>query len=390
MKFKENSWDITGEIIENIIQLRRTFHKFPELGFQEIKTSELIKTLLKNYGIENVLNIGDTGIVAVIEGDIPGNTILLRADIDGLPIFEETGLSFSSENKNMHACGHDGHISILLGVARILANNQKHIKGKILLVFQPAEEIIQGARKMIESDFFKNTHIDRVLSLHIWNQIELGQIAVNPGIVFASADSFKVKIFGVGGHGALPEATKDPIVIASSIILNSQTIISRNISPNKMGVLTFGKFNGGSAPNIIPEQVILEGTIRSYDENTRNTIIERLENLINHTSESFGVKSQFEIISATPAVINDSSWAENVRSFAANVVGEGKVINAEPISVGDDMSEFMKLAPGCYILIGAKKEGVGPHHNPKFDFKEDSLGVGLKVMVEVTRSFMNF
>ena len=390
MRSKENLWDITDEMNENIVQMRRTFHKFPELGFKEIKTNELIKSYLKNYGIENIISIGNTGIVAVIEGDISGSTILLRADIDGLPIIEETGLSFSSENQNMHACGHDGHISILLGVARLLAKNKKNIKGKILLVFQPAEEIIQGAKKMIESDFFKNTHIDKVLSLHIWNQIEYGKVAVNPGIVFASADSFKVKIFGVGGHGALPEATKDPIVIASSIILNSQTIISRNISPNKMGVLTFGKFNGGSAPNIIPEQVILEGTIRSYDEDTRNTIIERLENLINHISESFGVNSQFEIISGTPAVINDYYWSENVRSFASNVVGKENVINAEPISVGDDMSEFMKLAPGCYILIGAKKERVGPHHNPKFDFQEDSLEVGVKVMVEVTRRFMNF
>ena len=169
MRSKENLWDITDEMNEDIVQMRRTFHKFPELGFKEIKTNELIKSYLKNYGIENIISIGNTGIVAVIEGDISGSTILLRADIDGLPIIEETGLSFSSDNQNMHACGHDGHISILLGVARLLAKNKKNIKGKILLVFQPAEEIIQGAKKMIESDFFKNTHIDKVLSLHIWN-----------------------------------------------------------------------------------------------------------------------------------------------------------------------------------------------------------------------------
>ena len=280
MNFNDNLLDISGEITEEILQFRRTFHKTPELGFQETNTSNLIKNYLKRFGIENIHSIGKTGVVAVIEGNTPGPTILLRADIDGLPLVEETGLLFSSENDNMHACGHDGHISILLGVARFLINNQIHLKGKVVLVFQPAEEIIQGAKEMIDSDFFRNITIDRVLGLHIWNQIELGKVAVNPDIVFASADSFRITIFGEGGHGALPEATIDPVVIGSSIILMAQTIISRNISPNKMGVLTFGKFNGGSASNIIPEKVTLEGTIRSYDENTRKTIIQPFQNLI--------------------------------------------------------------------------------------------------------------
>ena len=390
MNFNDNLLDISGEITEEILQFRRTFHKTPELGFQETNTSNLIKNYLKRFGIENIHSIGKTGIVAVIEGVTPGPTILLRADIDGLPLVEETGLLFSSENENMHACGHDGHISILLGVARLLINNQSHLKGKVLLVFQPAEEIIQGAKEMIDSDFFRNITIDRVLGLHIWNQIELGKVAVNPDIVFASADSFRITIFGEGGHGALPEATKDPVVIGSSIILMAQTIISRNISPNKMGVLTFGKFNGGSASNIIPEKVTLEGTIRSYDENTRKTIINRLEDLTISTSNSFGGRAKLEIVSGTPAVINNTSWANEVTKFAARVVGNENVIVSDPISVGDDMSEFMKLAPGCYILIGAKKDGAGPHHNPKFDFSEGSLEVGLRVMIEVTRKFLNF
>jgi amidohydrolase len=390
MNFNDNLWDISGEITEEILQFRRTFHKTPELGFQETNTSNLIKNYLKRFGIENIHSIGKTGVVAVIEANTPGPTILLRADIDGLPLIEETGLFFSSENENMHACGHDGHISILLGVARWLINNQSHLKGKVILVFQPAEEIIQGAKEMIDSDFFRNITIDRVLGLHIWNQIELGKVAVNPDIVFASADSFRITIFGEGGHGALPETTKDPIVIGSSIILIAQTIISRNISPNKMGVLTFGKFNGGSASNIIPEKVTLEGTIRSYDENTRKTIIKRLEDLTMSTSNSFGGTAKLEIVSGTPAVINNTSWANEVTNFASRVVGNENVIVADPISVGDDMSEFMKLAPGCYILIGARKDGAGPHHNAKFDFSEDSLEVGLKVMIEVTRKFLNY
>ena len=390
MNFNDNLLDISGEITEEILQFRRTFHKTPELGFQETNTSNLIKNYLKRFGIENIHSIGKTGIVAVIEGVTPGPTILLRADIDGLPLVEETGLLFSSENENMHACGHDGHISILLGVARLLINNQSHLKGKVLLVFQPAEEIIQGAKEMIDSDFFRNITIDRVLGLHIWNQIELGKVAVNPDIVFASADSFRITIFGEGGHGALPEATKDPVVIGSSIILMAQTIISRNISPNKMGVLTFGKFNGGSASNIIPEKVTLEGTIRSYDENTRKTIINRLEDLTISTSNSFGGRAKLEIVSGTPAVINNTSWANEVTKFAARVVGNENVIVSDPISVGDDMSEFMKLAPGCYILIGARKDGAGPHHNPKFDFSEESLEVGLRVMIEATRKFLDF
>ena len=390
MNFNDNLWDISGEITEEILQFRRTFHITPELGFQETNTSNLIKNYLKRFGIENIHSIGKTGIVAVIEGNTPGPTILLRADIDGLPLVEETGLLFSSENDNMHACGHDGHISILLGVARFLINNQIHLKGKVVLVFQPAEEIIQGAKEMIDSDFFRNITIDRVLGLHIWNQIELGKVAVNPDIVFASADSFRITIFGKGGHGALPEATIDPVVIGSSIILMAQTIISRNISPNKMGVLTFGKFNGGSASNIIPEKVTLEGTIRSYDENTRKTIINRLKDLIINTSNSFGGTAKLEIVSGTPAVVNNTSWANEVTNFAARVVGNENVIVADPISVGDDMSEFMKLASGCYILIGARKDGAGPHHNPKFDFSEESLEVGLRVMIEATRKFLDF
>ncbi len=362
----------------------------PELGFQEEKTSQYIQDELTKLGIPISTKYGKTGVVGVIKGGLgEGRSIMIRADIDGLPITEETGLDFASKNGAMHACGHDGHISILLETARLLQSLKDSIKGEIILCFQPAEEIVQGALAMIDDGLFEDYHPERVLGLHIWNQLPSGFVGVNDSAVFASADAFSLEVKGRGGHGALPHLNIDPIVAASHIISNAQTIVSREISPQDPGVLTFGKIESGFAPNIIPDSVSIEGTIRAYSQDVRERIYSSLERISKLSAESMRSTASTEIMYGAGPVVNEQEVASWVRDRAREVLDDSLVGPTEPVSVGDDMAEFLQRIPGVYFLLGASVGNKYPHHNTRFDFDEKAMINGVKVFLSCTLDFLN-
>ena len=384
------------EISGPIVKLRRQLHSIPEIAFNEKRTSSLISKHLLESGVEVIGGIGKTGVVGIIEGSNSGKTLMIRADIDALPLEEKTELPFSSTNGNMHACGHDGHTAIALMTARAISKLKDTFNGKVVFVFQPAEEIVAGAKEMINEGLLETYQPDRVIGLHIWNEIPVGTIAVNDGSVFASADGFRIKFIGKGGHGALPDRTIDPIVMAAEFISIVQSIVSREISPNEMGVLTVGQIHGGTAPNIIPDIVILEGTIRAYSTKVLKQIISSVERIATGISQTMKGDSRFEILYGTPPVVNDSKVAKWMSGIATSVVGKKKVTEWDPVSVGDDVSEFINRIPGAYILLGGGftedsllDVSSSGHHNNRFDFDEKCLPIGVELFLRATFDFLS-
>ena len=378
-----------------MIATRRLFHTFPELGFQENETASAIAERLKAAGLEVETGIGQTGVVGVLKGARDGPTLMIRADIDGLPVDELTGLEFASKNGRMHACGHDGHITMALTAAEILADLKDRLAGTVVFAFQPAEEVVQGALAMIGDGLFDRYPADRVIGTHLWNQIPTGIIGVNRATVFASADQFRLVVTGKGGHGAMPHMTIDPVIAMAEIITTAQTVVSREIPPNDMGVLTFGQIHGGTASNVIADNVTVEGTVRAYTPETRTRIMESLERIATNVAAAMRASTSFERIHGTPPVINDPEVAAWVTQQASLVVGEGNAREWEPISVGDDMAEFNNRVPGTYFLLGAAHDdatvaarSIEGHHNARFDWNEDCLPIGTEVFVRSAIDFL--
>ena len=378
-----------------MIATRRLFHTFPELGFQENETASAIAERLKAAGLEVETGIGQTGVVGVLKGARDGPTLMIRADIDGLPVDELTGLEFASKNGRMHACGHDGHIAMALTAAEILADLKDRLAGTVVFAFQPAEEVVQGALAMIGDGLFDRYPADRVIGTHLWNQIPTGIIGVNRATVFASADQFRLVVTGKGGHGAMPHMTIDPVIAMAEIITTAQTVVSREIPPNDMGVLTFGQIHGGTASNVIADNVTVEGTVRAYTPETRTRIMESLERIATNVAAAMRASTSFARIHGTPPVINDPEVAAWVTQQASLVVGEGNAREWEPISVGDDMAEFNNRVPGTYFLLGAAHDdatvaarSIEGHHNARFDWNEDCLPIGTEVFVRSAIDFL--
>ena len=378
---------------QNLVQLRRQFHAIPEVSFNEQQTAAKIATILAQAGLQVTTGVGQTGVVATVSGtktgSKPDKTLMIRADIDGLPIVEKTGLEFAATNGAMHACGHDGHIAIALATASILQARAVDLNGQVVFVFQPSEESSQGALAMLQDGLIERYRPDRVVGLHIWNQLEAGKIAVNQHLVFASADIFRLTITGRGGHGALPHLTIDPVVITAAVINACQTIVARELAPSEMGVVTFGSIAGGSVGNVIADSVVMEGTVRAFTPGVRDTILAALPRVAAATAEGLRGKAHFEHLFGTPPVINDTEVAAWVSGIAAAVVGEQHVSRHEPISVGDDMAEFLNRIPGTYFLLGASKSGTEGHHNARFDFDEACLPYGVNVFVECALDYLS-
>ena len=388
--------DLVKARSDEIVETRRFFHGIPELGFEEKITAKAISERLKNAGLKVETGIGKTGLVGVLEGSKPGPRLMIRADIDGLPVDEMTGLDFASVNGRMHACGHDGHITMAVITAEILSGLKAQLAGTIIFVFQPAEEIVMGALAMIKDGLFEKYPADRVIGTHLWNQIPTGTIGVNQSTVFASADQFRLTVHGKGGHGAMPHKTIDPVTAIAEIISTAQTVISREVPPNDMGVLTFGQIHGGSAPNVIADSVMVEGTVRAYTARTRVQIMRALERISNNVAAAMRASTSFERIHGAPPVINDPEVAAWVTRQASFVVGEGNARELEPVSVGDDMAEFNDRIPGVYFLLGAALDddtvasrGVEGHHNARFDWNEDCLPIGVEVFVRSALDFLS-
>ena len=379
-----------NSIKETLISTRRDFHMHPELGFKEIRTSKIIAEKLQSYGLTVETGIGKTGVVATLNRSFQGKTIALRADMDALPIQEVGELPYKSVNDGvMHACGHDGHISMLLGAAEILSKMKDQIQGTVKFIFQPAEEGGGGAQYLIDDGVLDG--VDEIYGAHLWNYQKYGTIGVKSGPIMAAADLFEIIIEGKGGHGATPHGTVDAIIVASQIIQSLQTIVSRNTNPLESAVVTIGKINGGYNFNVIADKVNLKGTTRAYTENNRQLIKTRMNELLDGIGSAFNAKIILNYEDGYPPVINNDDCASKLLVAATKIVGEGA---GDPyLSMGgEDFSYFLNQIPGCFFFIGAspkdRKPLSTPHHCSHFDIDEDALLVGTNTFVQLIEDLL--
>ena len=378
---ENNLFHLAKENFDYSVSFRRDFHEHPELGFQEIRTSEIIAKELMNLGFAVKKYIGKTGVLGVLKGSLVGPTLLLRFDMDALPIRETNPTSYASKNDGiMHACGHDGHMAIGLTIAKILSLYTDQIKGTVKIIFQPAEEGLGGALATIEDGVLENPKPDYCLGLHIWNEKPLGWFGINSGAMMAGADTFEIIVNGKGGHGGLPHKAIDPIVCAAHIITTIQTIVSRNISPLDNAVISFGSIKGGSTFNVIPDSVYLSGTIRTFDSQVRMEIIQNLERISKFVGESMGCIVEFTLNEVTPAVINNSKIATDLQKVILKVFPSFSIEKNFKTMGSEDFSLFLNEIPGCFYFIGSAnpdKNLIYGHHHPKFDFDEEVLPIAV-------------
>jgi amidohydrolase len=370
--------------------LRRDFHMHPELGFREVRTGGIVAKELEALGLEVTKGVGKTGVVGYLEGTRPGPTILLRFDMDALPITEETGAEYASENLGvMHACGHDGHTAIGLTVAKMLHAHRDELAGSIKFCFQPSEEgtngeDVGGALMMIRDGVMESPKVDKTLSLHVWNDKPVGWINVAKGPVMAGAEMFQIKLTGRGGHGAAPDTTIDPVVTAAQIITALQTITSRNVPPLKSSVVSVTSLHAGTAFNVIPQVAELGGTIRTFDPVVRKLVLERFEQIVRGIAESMQCQAEITIKQVTAPVINNEDVAANVLGSAQALFPQTEIDTESYLTMGaEDMGYMQEKADGCYFFIGsanAEKNLNYNHHHPKFDFDERALVTGAALM----------
>ena len=377
------------KIEKMIIDWRRDFHQYPELSFKEHRTGDVIADELRSMGLEPKVNVGKTGVTADLKfGD--GPTIGLRADMDALPIQETSGLSFSSKNDGvMHACGHDGHMAMLLGAAKVLTQKDDQYNGTVRFIFQPAEEGEGGARYMIEDGCLEG--LDEIYGIHVWNYQPLGEVGVKDGPVLAAADMFDIKIKGIGGHGAAPQGTVDSIVIASHLVQALQTIVSRNTNPLESTVISVGKINGGHNFNIIADEVSLSGTARAYTEENRSLIKTRMKEIIQGIEKTFNAQITFDYKDGYPPTINHTEPSEKVLKAAKQVVGSKAGMPYLSMG-GEDFAYYLKEKPGCFFFVGSapneKELFETPHHCSHFNMDERALLVGPSIYLNLLDNIM--
>jgi amidohydrolase len=375
-----------------LVTWRRQIHQHPELGFREQKTAQFITQKLTQWGIEHRSGVAQTGVVATIAGTGPGPVLGLRADMDALPIQEENEVSYRSQTPGvMHACGHDGHTTIALGVAHYLQTHRDRFAGTVKLIFQPAEEGPGGAQPMIAEGVLQNPQVEAMLGLHLWNYLPLGQVGVRSGPLMAAVECFDCKILGRGGHGAIPQTTVDSILVASQVVTALQTIVARNIDPIESAVVTVGQMQAGTARNVIADQATLSGTVRYFNPQFQGFIQQRIEQIIAGVCQSQGARYEFDYQHFYPPVLNHPDMAELVRSVAESVVETpaGIVPDCQTMG-GEDMAYFLQAVPGCYFFLGsanAAQDLAYPHHHPRFNFDETVLALGVELLVRCVERF---
>ena len=371
-------------IKNDLINYRRTIHENPEIGDTLPKTKAYVMDKLREFGYEPK-EICESGIVAVIEGKNKGKTFLLRADMDALPVKEKASVDFKSKNEYMHACGHDMHTAMLLGAAKLLQQNKDQIEGKVKIVFQPDEEGFTGAKKMIKAGVLENPNVDAAMAMHVHSGTPSNVVLCGLGTSIAGCNRFRIKVKGTGCHGAMPELGVDPINIASHIYLSLQEIISREISATKPAVLTLGRFTGGDAPNIIPNEVIMEGTIRSLDKEIGEFIFKRMNEIVVSTAKQFRGEAELIELSSVPPLSNDNNLAHEITEYIKDIVGEKSVVLFEDGGMGsEDFASYSYEVPSLYIMLGAgsKQENSlygEPMHNEKVVFNEEILPTGAAI-----------
>ena len=377
---------------EQLVAWRRDFHMHPELAFQERRSARVIADYVHELDYQVQTGVAKTGVVALLEGQRPGPVVMVRFDMDALPITEENETGYVSQNPGvMHACGHDAHMAMGLAVATLMMKRRDEMSGTLKLVFQPAEEGANGAEEMVKDGVLENPRPDVVLTTHVWNETPVGLVAVSPGAIMAAAEMWNCTVRGKGGHGALPHLTVDPIVAAAQIVTGLQTVVSRNVSPLEAAVVAVGAIHGGSAFNVTPPQVEMTGTIRTYDPAVRETVLRRVRQVIEGVAVACGATAELEIIPLTPAVVNDAEVTEVVRAAAEAVVGPEIILSGERTMGSEDASLFMQDIPGCYFFVGSANAERGldaPHHNPRFDFDEDVLPLGVAVLMQAVAHYI--
>ncbi|MGH7912449.1 MAG: M20 metallopeptidase family protein [Candidatus Dormibacteraceae bacterium] len=384
--------DAANRIAPQVVADRRAIHRNPELAFQEKATAALVASRLCDLGIPHREGVGGTGVVGLIEGERPGRTVLLRADMDCLPIQEENDLEFISQNAGrMHACGHDSHTAILLGAARMLVDRKAELTGTVKLMFQPAEEGGGGAVRMIEDGVLENPTVDGAFMLHVSHADYAGMMATAPGPVLAGADGWKITVEGRGGHASRPQFSVDPIVVAAQIVTALQTLVSREVAPYETAVLTIGVLQAGTAHNIIPDRAVLGGTIRAYDDE----LMARLERRLTETAEGIAramraeAKVEFEM--RYPPTVNDAAMAELAVGAMRRVLGGAKVKDADPNFAAEDFSFVLQRVPGAALMLGVRNEAweePKPVHTPRFQLDESAIPVGVACMTAVALDFL--
>lgn len=373
-----------------LVAIRHHLHQHPELGLSEFKTSDFIADQLAGMGYEVTRGLAKTGLVATLRNGTSDRSVGIRADIDALPIHEETGAAHASKTEGlMHACGHDGHTTMLLGAAKLLAE-RRNFDGTIHLIFQPAEENFGGARMMIEDGLFERFPCDAVFALHNDPGLPFGQIFVREGPIMAAVDECRIVVNGRGGHGAEPQATADPIVTGASIIMALQTVVSRNLHPLEPAVVTVGAFHAGQASNVIPERAEMLLTIRSFDPEVRNTLEKRIRSIAEGQAASYGMSVGLEYERGYDPTVNHKAETDFVRDVAKRVVGDAAVREVpRPMMGSEDFAYMLAERPGSYFFLGtARTENDPPLHHPRFDFNDEALPIGASLWVELAETWL--
>ena len=386
-----NVRDITKKYKDYIIEKRRYFHMNPEPSFNEYDTSKVVQEELTKIGIPFEI-FAKTGIIATIKGKNPGKTVLLRADMDALEVYEKNDVSYKSQKDGlMHACGHDGHIAMLLGAAHVLNDVKNDFSGEVKLLFQPAEETAQGAKAVIEESKITNS-IDAAFAIHLWQGVPVGKISLESGARMAAADLFSIKVKGKSGHGSMPHETIDAVVVASAIVMNLQHLVSRNTNPLDTLVVTVGKLTAGTRHNIIAGEALLEGTIRSFSDEVWKKIPEQIERVVKNTAAAYNAEAEIDLVRATPPLVNNQDISDILKASAEKLYGEEVVTKYEKTPGGEDFAYFTQAVPGALAFVGIRNDEKGinsPHHNETFDMDEEALEMGANLYAQFAIDFLN-
>jgi amidohydrolase len=374
------------KVQSDLISLRRDLHRHPELGFAEERTASLVAERMRSLGLSVRTGVGGTGVLADLAGELPGPVLLIRADMDGLPVTEATGLEFASLNPGtMHACGHDAHVAALVGAASVLSEMRAAIAGTVRFCFQPAEELLAGAPRMIDDGAMDG--VDRVLGAHLLAMAPFGQVIAVPGPFLAGADFFELRIVGQAGHGGMPHLSIDPVYAAAQVVSALQSIVARETRPGERLVLSITAIQGGQAANVTVEEVRLLGNLRWFSQDERQRALERIQVIARGVCESLRARAEFTVETSAPVTIN-SLEETSVVERAARDTGWATVVNPGPITASDDFAYLLDGVPGTYFGVGAGGPGAAPHHHQRFDIDERAIGLMSELFVRATLAFL--
>lgn len=374
----------------HMVEWRRHLHRNPEVSFHEEKTSSFVADMLESFGVEVRRHVGGHGVIGTIRGDKPGPVVMLRADMDALPIQDEKNIEYASQQAGaMHACGHDGHISILLGTALYFSRHKQEIRGEIRFLFQPAEELLPGGAVQVIADGALEG-VDVIYGIHLWTPLPVGVVASKAGPMMAAADDFYIEIKGKGGHGGMPQSTIDSLIAGSALVMQLQTVVSRSVDPLQPAVLTIGTMQAGSAQNVIAEQCKMSGTVRTFDEETRNVMKERVLTMVDQTGTAYGAETQVKYIMGYPPVVNDKQETARFFREATELFGAERVQASPMLMPAEDFAYYLQKVPGCFMFVGAgnpDKNAIYPHHHPMFDFDEDAMQTAVRLFIAMAKGY---